>query len=333
MAGSCDYWLIFDADQQLVNETPTHLWQYRLDADAYYLKERSHGAYFSNIRILKVGDLWEYRGTIHESVYPNAPALERRHGDYSLGEVPDGFTSIHDNVATRTLEEDVEMLLRELEANENDTRTHFYLAKAYQGMPGRLTEALYHYSRRIQLDPDRKTGSQEIYISRLALGAVVEELYARDLLTGEHSRILRDHGIIDSAAAVSSVGDIAKLFEAASEIFKHRYEPYGHLAWLYWYQEKDAVTCYKYATKGLMDGSMGDVRTDMFTSDKSLMVLYNTKCLCGFHSRQYDDLVSACKHNLDKLRGQPVQPGTWEHDVSQVSLTVLRELENMGITD
>ena len=333
MSSKCDYWIIFDADQQLVKHTPDHLWQYRFDADAYYIKERTHGVYFSNLRIIKlVEDLWEYRGALHESIYPVESALKRLRRNVILGELPPGFYSIHDNVPTRTLEDDVEILLKGLEKHPNDTRTHFYLAKAYHAIPGRLTDALYHYARRLKLDAgETKIDPKEWYFSRYSIGVVVEELYVRDILAEEHSRILRENDIINGT--ISSVTDIVQLYEAASAVWKHRYEPYGHIAHIYWAQENDAMNCYKFASTGLRVGSMGDSGTNVFTSEKSVHTLYWTKCLCGFHSRQYHHLIGTCRYNLDNLPLNPSMPENWEKAYMQTSEAVLEQLEKLGVTD
>jgi len=334
MSDLCDYWVVFDADQQLVNETPSHLWQLdRFDQDAVFLKERTHGVYFSNLRIFNVRmvDLWEYRGVLHETIYPNEMVVARLGRNVTLGELPEGIFSIHDTVSTRTLEEDLEVLLKELAVDPEKTRTHFYLAKLYHAMPGRLDDALYHFAKRIQLEGEPVIDHTESYVSRFVLGQIMEELYVSDLLTEDHSRILIDHGITNGT--VSSVEDISRLYEAASAVWSHRYEPYGHIAHLYWVQDHDAVNCYEYASLGIRVGSMGDSRTNIFTTARSLHMLYYTKCLCGFHSRQYQDLVPTCKYNLERLPLKPGSPEDWEITFQQVSLATLVELEKLGITE
>ena len=333
MSGMCDYWIVFDADQQLVNESPKHLWELNFDADAIYIKERTHGVYFANLRIFNVqsGYLWEYRGALHESIYPIEEAVARLGRLLKLGEFPEGIFSIHDTVATRTLEEDVEMLLKDLADRPDDTRTHFYLAKAYNGIPGRSHDALYHYARRIQLDGEPIRNHQETFTSKLHLAMIVEQLYLNDQLTEDHSRILREHGIINGT--ISGVDDIAVLYEAASAVWSHRYEPYGQIAMLYWAQDNDAANCYKYASRGIRDGSMGDSRTNIFTTEKSLHGLYFAKCLCGFHSRRYEDLVSTCKYNVERLPLKSGSPEDWEITYKETSLTFLAQLEQLGITE
>ena len=144
-------------------------------------RERTHGVYFSNLRIFNVRmvDLWEYRGVLHESIYPNKMVVARLGRNVTIGELPEGIFSIHDTVSTRTLEEDLEVLLKELAVDPEKTRTHFYLAKLYHAMPGRLDDALYHFAKRIQLEGEPVIDHTESYVSRFALGQIMEELYTR----------------------------------------------------------------------------------------------------------------------------------------------------------
>ncbi len=323
MSEQCDYWIIFDADQQMVNSSPNHLWELRLDQDAYSMRERTHGIYYSNIRLLKVGDLWAYHGMIHEEVRANASSLKG--ATWHVGQLPGDVYTIHDNIVTRSLQDDIFLLAKELESKPNDTRLHFFLAKAYHAVPGQAWKAIYHYSKRVQLHYDGNPGSvATLFYCRLSIAMMVEELYARGDLATEHLDILRDHDIIDRTSL--TVADIAQLYEASSLVLAHRYEPYGHLANLYWAQEKDARKCYGYASKGIDVGSMGDANTNLFTTEKSVHTLFYTKCICGYHSGRYEDLLAACVYNLQKL---PISKGStqeWETRYMEASTMVLDKL-------
>lgn len=319
---ACDYWMILDADQVLINDSPTHLWEYRMDADAYFLKERSHGAYFSNLRIIRVGSMFEYRGRIHESIYPK-DGLGRK---VVIGNLPNSVYSIHDNEQTRTYEHDIDLLLQELQENPEDSRTHFYLAKAYKAIPN-FNASMYHYAKRIQVSNGTR-GSEEVFLSYLEIGTILEELYVKDMLTEDHVQLLKDFGMIKTN--IESVKDIVPIYQMASHYLDYRYEPYAHIAMAYWFQEKNAGECYRYANKGIQTGSFGN-SFSMFTSEKSLHCLYYMKCVCGYHSKQFDTLLDSCQFNVVKLPLNPKNVESWEHEYISTSKFYLTELRGIGI--
>ena len=326
MTRLCDYWLILDADQELVNETPHRLWEYSFDADGYVLNEESHGVKFPKVRVVKVGDAWEYRGAVHESIYPK----DRRGATARVGAAPQGFRTIHDTVVTRSAEEDVRILLQELEKMPNDTRTHFYLAKTYLGMPGGSAKSLYHYAKRIELGRDaRNNNIEEHFMSLFHLASLLELLYLEGRLGEEHSEILRQSKIINGT--MSSIDDIIEVYVMASSVLEYRYDPYAHIAGAYWKEKKDAHACYRYATKGL---TVGSVKSETFLStDFPLHALYNMMCTCGFHSSAFEGLVAACKYSLDRLPRKPSSPEAWETEFLKDSKFYLHELEKIGIVE
>jgi glycosyltransferase involved in cell wall biosynthesis len=331
MSNHCDYWIIFDADQQLVNETPTHLWQYMLDGEGYYIKERSNGIYFSNPRILKVGTTWMYTGAIHESVVPR-PDHRGKVTWPDMGELPEGFWSIHDTDRSRSLESDVEILLKDLEKNANDTRTHFYLAKAYREIPGRMEESLHHFAARVSLEgPHEDYVSQEYYFSLYSIAHIFETLFVADKLEPKHGEILRAQGLINGT--ISSVQGIAALYEQAMLYSKQRFEPYGNIAKLYWFQEHNAQECYRYASLGLKVGKKGNALSNMFYTDESLHCLYFMKCVCGFHLGKFEGLVSTCRYNVDNVAPAAgnIDDNPWMHDYKAKSMYYLEELQKLGV--
>ena len=331
MSDLCDYWIIFDADQQLVRETTHHLWEYRFLRDAYFLKERSHGVYFSNPRIVKLGSRLEYRGAVHEYIHP-VPDRTGKEVWPVIGQVPDGFWSLHDHVRKRSLEDDVAILLDELSTDPNSTRLHFYLAKAYREIPGQLRKSLEHFAQRIALEPRvERRQSQEMYYSLYAVANIFEVLFVGDKLDEGHSQILMSHGLIDKP--VAGVKGIADLYGQASEYASGRYEPYGNIAKLYWYQDQNAAECYRYAEMGLQKGSFGDAASNMFTTEESLHCLHFMKCRCGFHARKYDDLLSACRYNIERVPAGDEREASWVREYRTGSLQYARELEKMGVTN
>ncbi|KAI8114412.1 hypothetical protein M9434_002536 [Picochlorum sp. BPE23] len=321
IGGICDYWLILDADQQLQNETPNHLWQYLFDKDAYYLKETSHGFTFHNIRVIKVGDLFEYRGSIHESLY----TTNKYEGEITLGNLPDGFHSIHDNTQTRSIEQDILLLSKELENDPSSTRAHFYLAKAYRHLPD-FDQTLYHYAKRIALEDQDSEKNEEVFQSYFQIALLVEDLFLNNSLTEKTSDTLIEHGIIEQS--IMSIRDVAKLYRA-SLLYLDRYEPYCQISMLFWNQLRDSMECLQSASQGLSIDPI--LPMNSMTTEYPLSCLHFMKCICGFHSGHYVAALDSCRFTADNRVVLSGNIPEWKLEFFNTSKEYLERMEHLAL--
>ena len=261
MANHCDYWLIMDADQVMVNDSPSHFWERgHLTADGYMLKEDSYGLFFYRLSVVRVnGDAFEFQGSIHETM-----VIREGVSSPVVGEIPPEIYAIHNYIQTRDIDEDIHLLLKDLEREPESSRLHFFLAKTYRGLvpmnESTITSSLHHFSKRISLHTGTiKHDTEETFLCYLHVGMLFEQLYIEDILRPGHSKHLMDHGIISSP--ITTVEGYVALYMDASKLLEYRYEPYASMAFSYWVQARDGAKCFEVASKGIRVGSLGDANT------------------------------------------------------------------------
>jgi glycosyltransferase involved in cell wall biosynthesis len=135
-----DYYLLADADMELVVEDPG--WAAQLIEQAYRMVQKAGGISYANIRLLRRDVRARYVGVTHEYLAVEGPETPLS-GAYWLDHA-DG--SNRENKFAR----DAALLEAELKKEPNDIRSVFYLAQTYSDM-GRKAEAAELYRRRADM--------------------------------------------------------------------------------------------------------------------------------------------------------------------------------------
>lgn len=170
--GHGDYALIIDADEILEIDAAASM-PARLDAQAYYLRQRLAGSEFeyASAKLLRHDAGWHWEGVLHE--YPAAtpqPRIERLDG-LRICSYPDGARS------RRPLREkyldDAAVLEAALRREPDHARYAFYLAQSLRDA-GETSRALEAYRRRVSMGG----WAEEAWYARFQVAAMLERLDA-----------------------------------------------------------------------------------------------------------------------------------------------------------
>jgi len=159
--GMSDYVLLLDADMVLnvKNFNKTML----KDKEIYSILQGNDNFHYPNVRILKNDKLSKYIGVTHEYVdcppYQTMVTFDK--SILFITDIGDGGSK------TDKSERDIRLLSGDLEKNENNPRTLFYLANTYFDI-NRLDEAIPFYEKRIKVGG----WEQEIWYSNYRLGEI-----------------------------------------------------------------------------------------------------------------------------------------------------------------
>lgn len=174
--GHGDYALIIDADEVLAVDASAPM-PVRLDAPAYYLRQRLAGSEFeyASAKLLRHDAGWRWEGVLHE--YPAAtpqPRIDRLDG-LRICSFPDGARSRRPQ--REKYLDDAAVLEAALLREPDHPRYVFYLAQSLRdaGEAGRALEA---YRRRVALGG----WEEEMWYARYQVAAMLERLGAEPAL-------------------------------------------------------------------------------------------------------------------------------------------------------
>ena len=146
----CDWILILDGDEELVAPLPLKLGEFGLGCQVRH-GESFHWYVPRLVRQRDIGGTeiaWSYVGACHEYITApgvNVPVMPRLEGAF-IRHLEDGKRS------PEKLHRNLELLLKEEQANPNNARTKFYIANTFFDM-GKYLEAMGYYLRRMEM-PD-----------------------------------------------------------------------------------------------------------------------------------------------------------------------------------
>lgn len=288
MTKYCRYWLVLDADQRLVSTSNQSLLEIPLSADAYQLREKSHGYEYSHYRIVSVSKNFHYTGAIHE-------VLDIR-GATSLGELPGSFYTTHHTRHKRGMEQDILLMEKDLKRDPSNSRMVFHLGLAYFNV--NITASVRLFIKRIQLGDSPQ--SEETFWSRYSIARVMEmTFFKRDDYWKNNTHELRDTGLISGDSVTFT--DVQKAFERASANRPYRYEPWARLANLFWASKRDGVECYRLALKGISAGPV--TRNTLYAESSVVPELHRLLCTCGSadpRTSQEPQVITSCaRENLE----------------------------------
>lgn len=324
IGSDCDFWLVLDADQPLVNKGLARLWQYKLPNDAYMIKEVSHGVSFQSTRIFRANGLWEFRGAIHEFVRP------KNGTDYvpSYGAFPGNIVyTLHDNISTRDMEDDMRIMEQELLNDpDNTVKWHFHLAKAYGEYPSGENKAIYHFGKTVALS---SMGSEERYMSYILVQQILLRLYLTDSLSDEIRKTAREQRFVEGPV-IDVEGIIAIVIKARDEL-EYRYEAWCQIATLYWHQLHNPHSCFQFSDQGIKVGSMGSTeKNTMLATETPMYCLHVRRCVCGFHIGRYGESFESCTKVVSELpRKSTVE--RWEFEFIGAAQQYLSDLRAKGV--
>lgn len=266
MSSHCRFWLVLDADQRLIALNNQSLLELPLTADAYKLREVSHGYEYSHFRLTDVSKNFQYTGAIHE-------VLTVKEGS-TVGDLPASFYTTHETHHRRGIEQDIILMEKDLNRNPSNTRTIFHLALAYFNV--NITASFRLFTKRIHLGDS--PGSEEIFWCKYSLARGLEMTFFRnDEYKLNNTKELREIGLIQGDDVTFL--DVQKAFERASSNKPYRYEPWARLASLFWVAKKDAEECYRFAYKGITAGPV--TRNTLFAEATVIPELHHLLCTCG----------------------------------------------------
>ncbi len=266
MSKLCRYWLVLDADQRLVALNHQSLLDLPLSADAYKLREVSHGYEYSHFRLSAVSKNFQYTGAIHEVLTVNEGS--------NVDDLPVSFYTTHETRHKRGIEQDIILMEKDFKRNPSNTRTIFHLALAYFNV--NITASFRLFTKRIHLGDF--PGSEETFWSKYSLARGMELTYYRnDEYQLNNTREFRQIGLIKGDTVTFL--DVQKAFERASSNKPYRYEPWARLANLFWIAKKDAEECYRLAYKGISAGPV--TRNTLFAEATVIPELHRLLCTCG----------------------------------------------------
>jgi len=255
-----------DADQRFVSTSSQSLLELPLTADAYRLREVSHGYEYSHFRMPAVSKNFEYKGAIHE-------VLDVKHTS-NVGELPSSFYTTHETRHRRGMEQDIILMEKDLKRDPSNSRMIFHLALAYFNV--NITASISIFTERILLGDS--PGSEETFWSRYSIARAMEmTFFKKDEYWMNNTREFRDRNLIEGESVTFL--DVQKAFERASSNKPYRYEPWARLANLFWKSKNDATECYRLAYKGLSAGPV--TRNTLFAEASVVPELHSLLCTCG----------------------------------------------------
>lgn len=185
--GTADYLLLLDADEALeILEQPAEL-----NGPGFQII-RQTGAFDYSVPLLIAGDVdWKYEGNVHEFIVPRI--------DLPWVPLPQIRVQHHADGAREEsrLEQNLELIEADLEADPDNPRTVFYMAQTLREM-GDFEEAIDYYRRRLELGG----WDEELYYAHWQLGCLVRTLDWRaglvDLLAAWDRRPSRPEALYDA---------------------------------------------------------------------------------------------------------------------------------------
>lgn len=156
-----DYILFMDADMILNVKSFTK--DILADEHVYSILQGSDSFYYPNVRIIKNDAKSKYVGVTHEYIDcpPYQTMMTFNKSQIFITDIGDGGSKIN------KMERDINLLKGDLEKNENNPRTLFYLANSYYDT-NKLDEAIPYYEKRIEVGG----WDQEIWYSNYRLGDI-----------------------------------------------------------------------------------------------------------------------------------------------------------------
>jgi len=272
---SCANWLLLDADQELVNESNRSIIDF-LDhnADGYTILDKVHGVEFSNIRIINAKTDWSYKGAIHEVLEPPVEKVRR----LVIRSLPRSIYTKHHAKLTRNLESDLEILIKSYRQNPRDTRTVFYLAKAFQGI-GDAINATKYFSLRARM---RDNHVEEIFFSQFAIAQLLEPCLSHPGCDASFIKQVQDEAIIENDKSEIDSKDVEVALQKAADILPYRYETWCALAKLKLYYDNDSDQCIYFAQKAIHAGP--NKLTTLFADEQAVPCGHFMHCICGAFS-------------------------------------------------
>jgi tetratricopeptide (TPR) repeat protein len=151
-----DYALLLDADMTV---TLNNFDKENLTASAYYLRYNGNLDY-SQMLLINNRLNWCYEGVTHEYI----KSLESFIFTENLNSIT--INHYHDGANRKDkFERDIQLLLKGIEKDQNNSRYHFYLAQSYKDI-GEYEKAIEYYKKRIEL----KGWVEEIFYSLYQIG-------------------------------------------------------------------------------------------------------------------------------------------------------------------
>ncbi len=135
------YAFAIDADMCIC---PTPLFStFKLTSNGYSIIQKNPIIEYYNVRLLKLSFNWKCVGATHE-YWDGTDSDKIASNIIYIDDKNDGGCK-HDK-----FERDIKLLQEELKENNENGRTHFYLAQSYKDI-GRLNDAIKHYKKRIEI--------------------------------------------------------------------------------------------------------------------------------------------------------------------------------------
>lgn len=190
-----DYFLLCDADMELVVENPAAF--DNLTGRAYLMTQKAGGLAYHNVRLLKADDTAWYVGPTHEYIDATySGLLEGAHFvDHADG-------SNRSDKYTR----DVRLLVDDLLRDPKNGRSWFYLAQSYREL-GRWPEALCCYQRRVEVGGwDEEVWNAQFNIAHCHKNMGNEAEFIRNLLLAYNMRPRRAEPLFDLAHHFRDLG-------------------------------------------------------------------------------------------------------------------------------
>lgn len=173
VVGKADYMLIIDADEEFNYTKPSFF--KKMTKDQYFLlREYGSSEYYLpgilNIRENnKLG--WCWKGVVHNYVSTPSKNVTTENIDKSNVYIKSnvhGGAKTHGVTSKEKYMRDVNLLLKELEKNPDDTRSQFYLAQSYKDAQMN-DEAIEHYKKRIKM----RGWVEEMFYSQYMIGKIL----------------------------------------------------------------------------------------------------------------------------------------------------------------
>lgn len=211
--GQPDYFLLVDADMELVVSDPIRFLGYE-GGISYEMYQRADAVHYTNTRMLNAFGDWAYKGVTHE--YLDAPTSDR---------IPESVAYFIDHAdgANRTnkYKRDIRLLKQGLKSEPDNARYMFYLACSYRDA-GKFAEATKWFTRRI-----RAGGwDEEVWQAHVNLAHALKALgdtdgFVRNLLDAYSRRPWRAEAMYDLAKWYREQPDKQAAALACAEAVQH----------------------------------------------------------------------------------------------------------------
>jgi hypothetical protein len=318
LGNQCDYWLLLDADQFMVNEESYGLAELELKDSAYFLREVARDSEFTNRRVISTTFPWKYFGKVHEVILP---ADETFAGKDTTGTLPRSIYSIHESDMGRGFERDAILLESSVQEDPSDKRATFYLANTYN-MLNRKEDAIVWWAKRTMMGG----WEEERYMSAFWIASVFDvylrgksiapatwdQLVAAGLVTERPER--------DPEAQVDvSIHDLIAILKIGHTYVPTRQEVLYYIAKFSRADLQDYDSCVDYAIQARSKGPYNE--TTLFASVNVYKYgVLDELCVCSYYVPEKADTVGqkACKDLITLLVSEGVTETQGRDDLIQM---------------